>query len=70
MQAEAHPAKFTADAILDQVGALAAGQHANAEAGDFTVENDVVLLANLGRFDESFGDPGHGAGASVAVRSD
>src|SRR6185437_7904585 len=45
--AERHAAKCAADPVLDQVGALAAGQDADAEARQFAVEDDVVFVARL-----------------------
>ena len=66
VEAEAHASEFPADAILDEVRAFAAGQNASAEAGDFAVEDDVILVSNFGGLDKAFGDLGHGAGASFA----
>jgi len=65
MQAEAHAPELPADPVLNQVGALAARQDAGPEAGHLAVKDDVVLVPDLGRLDQAFGDPGHGAGASV-----
>jgi len=66
VEAEAHASEFPTDAILDQIRAFAAGQNASAKAGDFAVENDVVLVSNFCGLNKAFGDLGHGAGASFA----
>lgn len=63
VETEAHAPELPSDAILEKVRAFAAGQNASAEAGDFAVENDVVLVSNFCGLNKAFGDLGHGAGA-------
>ena len=60
VESETHAPPPPADTILNEIGSGAAWQNAGAEAVDLAVEQDVVLVANLGGLDEAFGDLGHG----------
>ena len=52
-ESETHAPPPPADTILNEIGSGAAWQNAGAEAVDLAVEQDVVLVANLGGLDEA-----------------
>src|SRR5690606_26111988 len=58
---EADPPGSTSGAILDHVALAPARQHAQPEAGDLAVPDEVFGGAGFCGVDEAFGDPGHGA---------
>ena len=59
MQADGEASSATGRSILNEIAAFARGEDAQAEAGQFVVPDEVILLANLGGFDNSFGQLCH-----------
>ena len=57
---EADPPRPASGAILDHVALAPARQHAQPEAGDLAVPDEVFGGAGFCGVDEAFGDPGHG----------
>lgn len=57
---EADPPGPASGAILDHVALAPARQHAQPEAGDLAVPDEVFGGAGFGGVDEAFGDLGHG----------
>ena len=68
MEPEAHAPGLAADAVLDHVGPFAAPKHAQPESRYVAVEDDIVLVSDLGRLDDAFGEFRHGAGAFSSYR--
>jgi len=67
---QSHPSGLPVDAVLDEIGPLAAGQNADAEARQVAIEEDVVFVAGFSGLDDPFGSFGHGAGALAGDGSD
>lgn len=59
MQADGVASRASNSAILDEVAALAGGEHAEAETGQFVVPDKIVLLANIGSVHDPLGQLCH-----------
>lgn len=60
MQTDGEPTRTLAEAILDDVAALARREDAEAEAGEFVVPDDVIFGAAFSGVNDSFCELRHG----------